>query len=192
LRPRVLRHVEPARETGAAPRDNSQADRADISVRGSRYDVCNRGAACICTARLRQSPIILRGVYRIADKSLIYKMNFIFLKKLCLAQRGSGADLAGEGDRFPQGPKTMLSKTKIVLSLALVLGTASAGIAATKHPVHHHQVAVERQLPGASAYGYAGDAGTVSSPNGPVDPYNHQQVKCIGGTCNPEWGIDGN
>jgi hypothetical protein len=83
----------------------------------------------------------------------------------------------------------MLSKTKITLSLAIVLGTACAGMAATRHPVHHHRVAVERQLPGASAYGYAG---TANDASGPYDPYNHQQVKCFGGACDPEWGIDGN
>jgi hypothetical protein len=82
----------------------------------------------------------------------------------------------------------MLNKSKIALSIVLLLGTASAAMAATKHPVRH-DVAVERQLSGASAYGYAG---SVYSPNGAVDPYNHQQVKCIGGACNPEWGIDGN
>jgi hypothetical protein len=85
----------------------------------------------------------------------------------------------------------MLSKTKFALSLAIVLGTASAGLAATKHPVHHHRVAVERQLPGANAYGYANGSANPATPNGgPYDPYNHQQVKCIGGACDPEWGID--
>jgi hypothetical protein len=81
----------------------------------------------------------------------------------------------------------MLNKTKIALSLAIVLGTASAGLAATKHPVVHHRVAVERQLSGASAYGFANESANPATGNG--DPYNHQEVKCIGGACDPEWGI---
>jgi hypothetical protein len=81
----------------------------------------------------------------------------------------------------------MLTRSKIALSLVLVLGTASAALSAPKHPVHHHRVAVERQLPGAGAYGYANPAKTTG---GPYDPYNHHQVKCIGGACNPEWGLD--
>jgi hypothetical protein len=81
----------------------------------------------------------------------------------------------------------MLSKIKIALSLAIVLGAASAAMAATKHPVHQHRVAVKRQLSGASAYG---SASSVTCIGGPCDPYNHQQVKCIGGACNPEWGLN--
>jgi hypothetical protein len=81
----------------------------------------------------------------------------------------------------------MFSKTKIALSLAIVLGAASAATAATKHPVHHHRVAVARQMSGASAYG---NASAVTCPGGTCDPYNHQQVKCIGGACNPEWGLN--
>jgi len=63
----------------------------------------------------------------------------------------------------------MLSKTKIALSLAIVLGTASAGLAATKHPVRHRPTSVERQMPagnpvfGGSAYGY--------SPSGYAAPH---------------------
>jgi hypothetical protein len=82
----------------------------------------------------------------------------------------------------------MLNKTKIALSLAIVLGTASAGLAATKHPVVHHRVAVERQLSGASAYGFANESPSTGN-GGQYDPYNHQQVKCFGGACDPEWGI---
>jgi hypothetical protein len=86
----------------------------------------------------------------------------------------------------------MLSKFGIALSLAVVLGTASAALAATKHPVHHHWVA-KRQLSGAGAYGYSSSFGyssSVTCPSGACDPYNHQQVKCIGGACDPEWGIN--
>jgi hypothetical protein len=83
----------------------------------------------------------------------------------------------------------MFSKTRIALSLAIVLGAASAATAATKHPVHHYRVAVTRQVSGASAYG---NSGGVTCPGGTCDPYNHQQVKCIGGACSPEWGIGSN
>jgi hypothetical protein len=48
----------------------------------------------------------------------------------------------------------MVSKSKIALSLAIVLSAASGAMAATKHPVHH-RVAVEQQQTGANAYGYA-------------------------------------
>jgi hypothetical protein len=84
----------------------------------------------------------------------------------------------------------MLNKTKIALSLAIVLGTASAGLAATKHQVDQRRVAVERQQSGANAYGYANEsANPATNTSGQNDPYNHQQVKCIGGACDPEWGI---
>jgi hypothetical protein len=84
----------------------------------------------------------------------------------------------------------MSIRSKIALSLVLVLGTASAALSAPKHPVHLHRVAVERQLLGASAYGYANPANPARTTSGPYDPYNHQEVKCFGGTCNPEWGIN--
>ena len=55
----------------------------------------------------------------------------------------------------------MLTNSKIVLSLALVLATASA--AAAKHAVHH-QTATERQLP-AGTYLGAGSARFSASVN---------------------------
>ena len=58
----------------------------------------------------------------------------------------------------------MLTKSKIALSVALVLGTATAATAAPKHPVHRPQAAVERQAP-AGAYQSFGSAGrTWSEP----------------------------
>jgi hypothetical protein len=64
-----------------------------------------------------------------------------------------------------QGDTTMLTKSKIALSLALVLGMASAAAAATKHPIHHHQGAVvERVAPAGTAYGYAAPS-HVRQPN---------------------------
>jgi hypothetical protein len=58
----------------------------------------------------------------------------------------------------------MFTRSKIVLSLALVLGTASAGMAASKQPVHHPRTSVVHHVmagtrgnaaSGGSAYGYA-------------------------------------
>jgi hypothetical protein len=46
----------------------------------------------------------------------------------------------------------MLTKSKIALSLVVVLGTASGAMAATKHKVHHHAAA---QAPASAAYGAA-------------------------------------
>jgi hypothetical protein len=51
---------------------------------------------------------------------------------------------------------TTVTNSKIVLSLALVLGTASGAIAATKHPIHQQRAAVEQQVPaGGESYGSA-------------------------------------
>jgi hypothetical protein len=67
------------------------------------------------------------------------------------------------------GDTTMLTKSKIALSLVLVLGAASAATAATKHPVRHQRTAVERQVP-ATAYQSYGSA------RGPAEPeYMHIQ-----------------
>ncbi len=58
----------------------------------------------------------------------------------------------------------MLNKTKIALSLAVILGTASAASAATKHPVRHETVpALEQQVPVVSEgiYGYSATSGTA-------------------------------
>jgi hypothetical protein len=94
----------------------------------------------------------------------------------------------------------MLTKSNIALSLALVLGMGSAAIAAAQAPIHHHRAAVAARRAPAAAYqsfGYARGTATagrhdpqVTCPDGPCDAYNHQQVKCIGGACDPEWGID--
>jgi hypothetical protein len=59
----------------------------------------------------------------------------------------------------------MLTNSKIVLSLALVLATASAALAAPKHPVRH-DTAIQRQVP-ANAYlsfGAARSTGSVNQP----------------------------
>jgi hypothetical protein len=49
----------------------------------------------------------------------------------------------------------MSTKSKVAFALVIVLGTASAAMAAAKHPVHHHQgPVVERQVPAGTPYGY--------------------------------------
>jgi hypothetical protein len=58
----------------------------------------------------------------------------------------------------------MLTNSKIALSLALVLATASAAVAAPKHAVRH-QTATLRPAEGAGAYG---DACHRPPPNRPI------------------------
>ena len=64
----------------------------------------------------------------------------------------------------------MLTKSKIGLSLALVLATASAATAAPKHPVRQRSATVHsamvRQLPASSylSFGSAAGAGRVAEP----------------------------
>jgi len=48
----------------------------------------------------------------------------------------------------------MLTNSKIALSVALVLATASAAVAAPKHAVRH-QTATERQVPAAAYLSFA-------------------------------------
>jgi len=60
----------------------------------------------------------------------------------------------------------MLNKSKIALSLALVLGAASTATAATKHPVHRHNTAVVQPAPRAAyeTYGSTGGAAPSREP----------------------------
>jgi hypothetical protein len=73
----------------------------------------------------------------------------------------------------------MFNTTKIALSLALVLGTASGALAATKHPAHGHRTAAASQVPAAAyqafdaapvskspskEYGFVGTPGTIQQP----------------------------
>ena len=59
----------------------------------------------------------------------------------------------------------MLTNLKIALSVALVLATASAAVAAPKHAVRH-QTAVERQVPASAllSFGSARSTGSVNQP----------------------------
>jgi hypothetical protein len=54
----------------------------------------------------------------------------------------------------------MLNRSKLALSLALVLAAASGAMAATKHPVlHRHHAVAQRQAPaGYGSYGYSAPA----------------------------------
>ena len=56
----------------------------------------------------------------------------------------------------------MLTKSRIALSAMLVLGTASAALAATKHPVRHDEKAVQER---AATPGY-NDYGSAAAPHG--------------------------
>jgi hypothetical protein len=58
----------------------------------------------------------------------------------------------------------MLTKSKIALALTLVLGTASAALAAPKHPVDHQRTAVERQVPANAYQSYGSARGTLAAP----------------------------
>jgi hypothetical protein len=71
----------------------------------------------------------------------------------------------------------MLAKSKIALSLALVLAAASAATAATKHPVHHPRASIARQAsPNAyQAYGSASPNDTRLSHE-PANVYIQDQL----------------
>jgi hypothetical protein len=58
----------------------------------------------------------------------------------------------------------MLTKSKLALSLMLVLGTASVATAATKHSVRHQRTAVERQVPASAYQSYGSARGPGSEP----------------------------
>ena len=59
----------------------------------------------------------------------------------------------------------MLTISKIALSVALVLATASAAIAAPKHAVRH-QTTVARQVPAGAYLSFA----SASRTNSPAEP----------------------
>jgi hypothetical protein len=89
----------------------------------------------------------------------------------------------------------MFDKTKFALSFALVLGTASAAMAGTKHPIHHHRVAVAQRLPGTTAYGYAKPRNDDRAGYSPavLEALKRQAAgdpQCWGGNCDPDWGYD--
>ena len=58
----------------------------------------------------------------------------------------------------------MLTDSKIALSIAIVLATASAAVAAPHKPAVHHQTATARHLPAAS-YLHTGSARSGDSVN---------------------------
>jgi hypothetical protein len=88
----------------------------------------------------------------------------------------------------------MLTKSKIMLSLAIALSAASVANAAPKHAAHRHQVAQRVTVSAYQSFGSAQGAQggrTVSglSPDHLGDPYNHQERKCFGGACGADWGM---
>jgi hypothetical protein len=56
--------------------------------------------------------------------------------------------------------------TKIALALALVFGTASVAMAASKHPVHHTRTQIGQQVPpaGYGSYAQVHTTGTTVEP----------------------------
>jgi hypothetical protein len=77
----------------------------------------------------------------------------------------------------------MLTNSKIALSVALVLATASTALAAPKQAPVRHQPTIQQQIP-ANAYmsfGAVRSSGSVTTPS---------NSKCWGGSCSPDWHID--
>src|SRR6516164_8298313 len=74
---------------------------------------------------------------------------------------------------------TMLTTSKIALSVALVLATASAAVAAPKHAVRH-QTAVERQVP-ANPWLSFGSVRPANSANEPTYMNNEDSRECFDG-----------
>ena len=77
----------------------------------------------------------------------------------------------------------MLTNSKIALSVALVLATASTAFAAPKQAAVRHQPTIQQQIP-ANAYmsfGAVRSSGSVTTPS---------NSKCWGGSCSPDWHID--
>jgi hypothetical protein len=68
-------------------------------------------------------------------------------------------------DPGTKGDTAMLTRSKIALSIALVLATASTAVAAPKHPVRHPS-AIARQLPAGTYLSLAAvrPANTVKEP----------------------------
>jgi hypothetical protein len=78
----------------------------------------------------------------------------------------------------------MLTNSKIALSVALVLATASAAFAAPKQATVRHQPTVQQQIP-ANAYM---SFGAVRSTRSVSEPSSNS--KCWGGSCSPDWHVD--
>ena len=66
----------------------------------------------------------------------------------------------------------MLTNSKIALSAALVLATASAALAAPKHAVRH-QTAIERQAPAGAYLSFGSARSAPHSPNPEWDVYRN-------------------
>ena len=77
----------------------------------------------------------------------------------------------------------MLTNSKIALSVALVLATASAAFAAPKQATVRHQPTIQQQVPANAYMSFAavGSTGSVTTPS---------NTKCWGGSCSPNWQIN--
>ena len=71
----------------------------------------------------------------------------------------------------------MLTNSKIALSVALVLATASAAVAAPKHAVRH-RTAIERQVR-ANAWLSFGSVRPANWANEPTYMYNEDSSECF-------------
>ena len=93
------------------------------------------------------------------------------------------SNVEGQGDNGNKKDDAMLTKLNIALSAALLLGTASAALAASKHPIRHLDRDVQRNVvvpggfayPGYSAYGSA-------NLNAARDAYDYQRSAARGET----------
>ena len=74
----------------------------------------------------------------------------------------------------------MLTNSKIALSAALALATASAAFAAPKQATIRHQPTIQQQIPANAYMSFAAvrSTGSVTTPS-----------KCWGGSCSPDWQI---
>ena len=82
------------------------------------------------------------------------------------------------------GGKPMLTNSKIALSLALVLATASAAMAAPKHPVRPNTAAIQQQVSAGSHLSLNSgnspvsvrSAGSVDKPSN-ISPQGYERLK---------------
>ena len=75
----------------------------------------------------------------------------------------------------------MLTKSKIALAVALVLGTASIAIAAPRHAVRHHTTRIERQVPALTYRSFGSESARLSyesaRPTGSVAEPSYMKIQ---------------
>jgi hypothetical protein len=138
--------------------------------------------------------------YPIKGSVLCNRINASFNKSCIIQQKlhrncGLHADFYGEISKrhalpgyawipFPSSTRSkrgtaMLNQFKIALSLALVLGSASAAFAAHKHPprAQNRVVHARTASPGSSAYGFDPAYRPSETRPGDYDQYYHQLLR---------------